>query len=69
MKIILVQNLKKGSDDLLRRMNLEAEDAARSRQELAKKMGEEAGTRLLLPMMIMLVVVFALIMVAAFHSM
>lgn len=66
---LLVQNLKKGSDDLLRRMNLEAEDAARSRQELAKKMGEEAGTRLLLPMMIMLVVVFALIMVAAFHSM
>lgn len=66
---LLVQNLKKGSDDLLKRMNLEAEDALRARRELAKKMGEEAGTKLLWPMMMMLVIVFALIMMAAFQSM
>ena len=66
---LLVQNLKKGSDDLLRRMELEAEDAVRIRRELAKKQGEEAGTKLLLPMMLMLVVVFAMILTAAFRAM
>lgn len=66
---LLVQNLRKGSDDLLRRMELEAEDAVRTRRELAKQLGEEAGTKLLLPMMLMLAVVFALIMTAAFRSM
>ena len=66
---LLVQNLKKGSDDLLRRMELEAEDAVRIRRELAKKQGEEAGTKLLLPMMLMLVVVFAIILTAAFRAM
>ena len=66
---LLVQNLKKGSDDLLRRMELEAEDAVRIRRELAKKQGEEAGTKLLLPMMLMLVVVFAMILTAAFRVM
>lgn len=65
---LLVQNLKKGSDDLLKRMNLEAVDAMRTRREMAKKLGEEAGTKLLLPMMMMLVIVFALIMAAAFQS-
>lgn len=66
---LLVQNLRKGSDDLLRRMELEAEDALRARRELARQLGEEAGTKLLLPMIMMLVVVFALIMAAAFQSM
>lgn len=63
---MLVQNLKKGSDDLLKRMEQEAVDAVRERREYAKKQGEEAGTKLLLPMMLMLVVVFAIIMTAAF---
>ncbi len=65
---LLVQNLKKGPDDLLRRMNLEAVDAMRVRREMARKLGEEAGTKLLIPMMMMLVVVFALIMAAAFQT-
>jgi hypothetical protein len=66
---LLVQNLKKGSDDLLKRMEMEAEDALRLRRELAKKSGEEAGTKLLFPMMMMLAIVFALIMLAAFQTM
>lgn len=65
---LLVQNLKKGSDDLLRRMDLEAADAFRERRDFARKLGEEAGTKLLLPMMLMLVIVFAMILIAAFHS-
>lgn len=66
---LLVQNLKKGSDDLLKRMDLEAADAIRERRELAKKLGEEAGTKLLFPMMIMLIIVFAMILIAAFYNM
>lgn len=65
---LLVQNLKKGSDDLFRRMDLEAADAFRERRETVRKLGEEAGTKLLLPMMLMLVIVFAMILIAAFHS-
>ncbi len=63
---LLAQNLKKGSDDLLRRMEQEAVDAVKERKEYAKKQGEEAGTKLLFPMMLMLIVVFAIIMTAAF---
>ena len=66
---LLVQNIKKGSDDLLRRMEMEAEDAVRFRRDLAKQQGEEAGTKLLFPMMLMLVVVFAIILTAAFRAM
>ena len=66
---LLVQNLKKGSDDLLRRMELEAEDAVRILRELAKKQGEEAGTKLFLTMMLMFVVVLAIILTAAFRAM
>lgn len=66
---LLVQNLKKGSDDLLKRMDMEAVDALRERREMAKKLGEEAGTKLLFPMMLMLMIVFAMILIAAFYSM
>lgn len=66
---LLVQNLKKGSDDLLKRMDMEAVEALRSRREMAKRLGEEAGTRLLLPMLMLLVIVFGLILVAAFQTM
>ena len=66
---LLVQNLKKGSDDLLKRMDMEAVDALRERREMAKKLGEEAGTKLLFPMILMLTIVFAMILIAAFYSM
>ena len=66
---LLVQNLRKGSDDLLRILEYEAVDAFRQRKEQAKASGEEAGTRLLMPMMLMLLVVLLLIIYAAFSSM
>lgn len=66
---LIVQNLKKGTDDLLRLLDYEVADAFRERKENAKALGEEAGTKLLLPMMLMMVIVFALILYAAFYSM
>lgn len=66
---LLVQNLRKGSADLLRILEYEAVDAFRVRKEQAKTLGEEAGTKLLLPMMFMLLIVFVMILYAAFRSM
>lgn len=66
---MLVQNLRKGSDDLLDLLDYEVADAFRERKENAKAMGEEAGTKLLLPMMLMLVIVFVMILYSAFYNM
>ena len=66
---LIVQNLRKGSEDLLKLLDYEVADAFRERKENAKTLGEEAGTKLLLPMMLMLVVVFAIILYAAFYNM
>ncbi|MDE6852576.1 MAG: hypothetical protein K2J67_08805, partial [Lachnospiraceae bacterium] len=66
---LLMQNLRKGSDDLLRILEYEAVDAFRQRKEHAKTLGEEAGTKLLMPMMLMLLVVLMMILYAAFRSM
>lgn len=66
---LLVQNLRKGTADLLRLLEYEAVDAFRERKEQAKKLGEEASTKLLMPMMLMLVVVLTMIIYAAFRSM
>lgn len=66
---LLVQNLRKGTEDLLRLLDFEVADAFEERKENAKAIGEKAGTRLLMPMMLMLVIVFVLILYSAFQSM
>lgn len=66
---LIVQNLKKGSADLVKLLDYEVVDAFHERRENAKALGEEAATKLILPMMLMLSIVFALIMYAAFQSM
>ncbi|MCM1143186.1 MAG: type II secretion system F family protein [Blautia sp.] len=65
---LLSQNLRKGSNDLLIMLQQEAVNAFEERKNTAKKLGEEAGTKLLVPMMMMLCIVMALIMVPAFLS-
>ena len=66
---LIVQNLRKGSEDLLHLLDFEVADAFHQRKEDAKELGEKAGTKLLLPMAMMLVLVFAMILYAAFQSM
>lgn len=65
---LIAQNVKKGSSDLLRLLELEGVEAFEERKELAKRIGEEAGTKLLMPMMLMLLVVLVIIIVPAFLS-
>lgn len=65
---LIAQNLKKGSKGLSQILNNEATEAFEERKEVAKKMGEEAGTKLLLPMMMMLIIVLIIIIIPAFIS-
>lgn len=65
---ILIQNLQTGSRGLCSLLAQEAADALEERKALAKKMGEEAGTKMLLPLMMMLGIVMAIIMVPAMLS-
>jgi len=65
---LIAQNVKKGSNELLNQLELEAAEAFEERKELAKRMGEEAATKLLVPMILMLLIVLAIIMVPALLS-
>ncbi len=65
---ILIQNLRKGSNGILTALRQEAVNAFEQRKNTAKKLGEEAGTKLLLPMMLMLGIVVVLIIVPAYFS-
>lgn len=66
---LIVQNLRKGSSDLLHLLDYEVANAFHQRKESARELGEKAGTKLLLPMVVMLALVFVLILYASFQSM
>lgn len=61
----LSQNLRKGNRGLLDLLESEVDDAFEERKSIARKYGEEAGTKLLFPMMIMLVMIMVLLLVPA----
>ncbi|MGN0351623.1 MAG: type II secretion system F family protein [Roseburia sp.] len=62
---LLTQNTKKGTCGLTHLLEQESEDAFEERKNSAKKYAEEAGTKLLLPMILMLGIVIVIIMVPA----
>ena len=65
---LLSQNLRKGTKGLTELLKLESMQAFDERKARAKKLGEEAGTKLLLPMFLMLAVVLVIVIVPAFLS-
>lgn len=65
---ILIQNLQTGNRGLCELLGQEAAVALEERKALAKKLGEEAGTKMLLPLIMMLGIVIAIIMVPAMQS-
>ena len=65
---LLTQNLKKGAAGLFQILQEEAASAFEIRKSIARKLGEEAGTKLLFPMMIMLGIVMIMIFYPAFSS-
>lgn len=62
---ILSQNLRKGTRDLGLLLEREAQRGMEERSTTARKLGEEAGTKLLLPMGMMLLVVLIILIVPA----
>ena len=69
LSVLLEQNLRKGNHGLTRLLKGEVQEAFEQRKELAVRAGEEASTRMLLPMILMLIVVMILILVPAGMSM
>ena len=65
---ILIQNLQKGSQRMADLLEKEALEAWDERKRKARVLGEAAATKLLVPMVMMLVVVMAIIMIPAFLS-
>ncbi len=66
---LLTQNIRKGSEGLTQILEAEAMEAFEKRKETVKQMGEKAGTKLLLPMILMLGIVMAIIIIPAFMTM
>ncbi|MBQ7954719.1 MAG: hypothetical protein IJ282_03130 [Lachnospiraceae bacterium] len=63
---LLSQNLRKGSNELLGRLREERKLSGENRKHLIKRKGEEAATKLLGPMMLLLGMTMVLIMLPAF---
>lgn len=66
---VLSQNLKKGSAGLAALLDKEAAGASRDRTANARKLGEQAGTRMLFPMILLLGVVLVVLITPAFMAM
>lgn len=64
----LSQNLRKGNQGLVDLLETEVEEAFEERKSVAKRYGEEAGTKLLFPMIIMLAMIMVLLLVPAMLS-
>lgn len=65
---LLSQNLRKGARGLSELLGAEADQAFEERRAAAMRRGEEAGTKLLAPMFLMLAMVLIVVIVPAFLS-
>lgn len=65
---IIIQNQKKGMEGLKDSLSTERRNAFDERKQEATRLGEEAGTKLLLPMMMMMGVVLMIIVIPAYFS-
>lgn len=64
----LIQNLKKGNNGLCELLECEAREVFTERKMMVRQEGEKAGTKLLLPMILMLGIVIFIIMIPAVLS-
>lgn len=63
--MIINQNLSKGTENICAILETEAEEAMEMRKNNAKRLGEEASTKLLGPMMVMFLIVLVVVLVPA----
>lgn len=65
---LLISGQKVGNRRLLEQLNEEADRIFAERKNAARKLGEEAGTKMLIPMMLMLLIVMGIVIIPAFLS-
>lgn len=65
---LLQSGQKMGNRELIERLHEEADRVFAERKNTARKLGEEAGTKLLAPMMMMLIIVMGIVIFPAFLS-
>lgn len=65
---LLSQNIRRGTKGVKEILQMEAAQSFEDRKARAKRLGEEAGTKLLAPMFLMLAVVLVIVIVPAFMS-
>lgn len=65
---VIVQNIRKGNDTLVMALQNQANEAWDVRKNVAKKAGEKASSKLLIPMGIMFVIIIIIVMMPAFMS-
>jgi len=58
---VVLQNIKKGTSDLVPVLRLQASECWGMRKNAAKRLGEEASTKLLLPMMLMFIAILLIV--------
>lgn len=68
LSTLLQQNLKKGNSAILDRLKDEAYRASMEKIQNSRRLGEEASTKLLIPMVMMLLVIMVMIIIPAFSS-
>lgn len=65
---LMSRNLRRGSEGLKNALRQEAREAMEMHKEQIRRKGETAGTKLLFPMLILLLIVMVIIMVPAFST-
>jgi len=66
---VILQNLKKGNAEVVSILRLQSGECWEMRKNTAKKLGEEASTKLLLPMMIIFLAILIIVITPAMLSM
>lgn len=62
---VIIQNLRKGNAELASILRLQANDCWEMRKNVAKRLGEEAGSKLILPVMLMFIAIIMIVMTPA----
>ncbi len=65
---ILTQNLSKGTQNVKELLKKESEEALEMRKTRARKLGEEAGSKMLFPMLVMMCLILLILLVPALTS-
>ena len=65
---LINRNIKKGGREVAAELRKAADESSGEKREKIRRKAETAGTRLLIPMVFLLIIVFALIMIPAFES-